>query len=53
MTQAVAATSGGASAATERVNRPVSLDAKLQQKLDSALGADRAQDVKVVELQLA
>jgi hypothetical protein len=36
VTQAVAATSGGASAATERVNRPVSLDAKLQQKLDTA-----------------
>jgi hypothetical protein len=26
---------------------------ELQQKLDDALGADRAQDVKVVELQLA
>jgi len=36
VTQAVAATSGSASAATERVNRPVSLDAKLQQKLDTA-----------------
>lgn len=36
MTQAVAATSGGASAATERAKRPVSLDAKLQQKLDTA-----------------
>jgi hypothetical protein len=36
VTQAVAATSGGASAATERTKRPVSLEAKLQQKLDTA-----------------
>ena len=36
VTQVVAATSGGASAATERTKRPVSLEAKLQQKLDAA-----------------
>jgi hypothetical protein len=36
VTQALAATSGGASAATERDKGPVSLDAKLQQKLDTA-----------------
>lgn len=34
-TQALAATSGGASAATERTKRLVSLDAKLQHKLDT------------------
>ena len=35
-TQALAATSDGASAATERAKRPVSLEAKLQHKLDMA-----------------
>ena len=35
-TQALAATSGGASAATERAKHPVSLDTKLQHKLDTA-----------------
>jgi monothiol glutaredoxin len=35
------------------ITEELAASGELQQKLDSALGADRAQDVKVVELQLA
>jgi monothiol glutaredoxin len=35
------------------ITEELSLSGELQQKLDDALGADRAQDVKVVELRLA
>ena len=35
------------------ITEELAASGELQQKLDNALGADRAQDVKVVELQLA
>jgi len=35
------------------ITEELAASGELQQRLDSALGADRAQDVKVVELQLA
>jgi monothiol glutaredoxin len=35
------------------ITEELAASGELQQKLDSALGTDRAQDVKVVELQLA